>query len=259
MRIACAVEYDGAGFSGWQRQHHARSVQGDVEAALSRVADHAVHIFCAGRTDAGVHATWQIIHFETTASRGDHSWVLGVNANLRKDAGLLWAQPVSDDFHARFSAQSRRYRYIILNRPRPSPLLRRRVVWCHVPLDEVRMQAAANDLLGTHDFSSYRTLACQAKSPVRTVHRLTVQRSGDFLYLDIEANAFLHHMVRNVAGVLMSIGRGEQEIGWAREVLEYRDRTRGGVTAPAGGLYMVGVGYPESCGIGPVGAFPVYG
>jgi tRNA pseudouridine38-40 synthase len=253
------VEYDGSGFSGWQRQNHARSTQADVEAALSRVADHAVQICCAGRTDAGVHATWQVIHFETTAQRSDRSWVLGTNANLKKDAGLLWARCVDDDFHARFSAQSRRYRYIMLNRPVPSPLLRTRVAWCHAPLDEARMQLAANDLVGEHDFSSYRALACQAKSPVRTVHRLTVQRSGDFIYLDIEANAFLHHMVRNIVGVLMSIGRGEQEPGWASEVLEHRDRTRGGVTAPACGLYMVGVNYPERHGITPVGNVPVYG
>lgn len=259
MRIACAVEYDGSGFSGWQRQDHARSVQGDVEAALSRVANHAVQIFCAGRTDAGVHATWQVIHFETRAERSDRSWVLGANANLSKDAGLLWAQPVDSDFHARFSAQSRRYRYAILNRSQPSPLLRQRAVWCHAALDEGRMQAAANELVGEHDFSSYRALACQAKSPVRTVHRLTVQRSGDFLYLDIEANAFLHHMVRNIAGVLMSIGRGDREPDWAREVLEHRDRTRGGVTAPACGLYMVGVNYPQKYGIGPTGGLPVFG
>lgn len=259
MRIACAVEYDGSRFSGWQRQDHARSTQGDVEVAVSRVANHAVQIFCAGRTDAGVHATWQVIHFETTAERSDRSWVLGSNANLKKDAGLLWAQRVDDDFHARFSAQSRRYRYIILNRPVPSPLLRTRVAWCHALLDETRMQLAANELVGEHDFSSYRALACQAKSPVRTVHHLTVRRSGDFLYLDIVANAFLHHMVRNIAGVLISIGCGDRQPGWAREVLEHRDRTRGGVTAPACGLYMVGVRYPEKYAIRPVGVVPVYG
>ena len=259
MRICCAVEYDGAAFSGWQRQDHARSVQGDVEAALSRVADHPVQVACAGRTDAGVHATSQIIHFDTSAERSERSWLLGANANLKKDARLLWAREVKDDFHARFSARARSYRYVILNRGVASALLRHHVTWDHNPLDEARMLAGASYLLGEHDFSSFRAVACQAKSPVRTVHRLDVTRSGDYLYLDVEANAFLHHMVRNFAGVLMAVGRGDRPPDWVEEILLHRDRTRGGVTAPACGLYLVGVQYPPEYGIEARGVVPAYG
>ena len=259
MRFACALEYDGSRFCGWQRQEHARSVQADVEAALSKVADHAVHIGCAGRTDAGVHATWQIIHFETRARRSERSWVLGTNSNLPDDVRLLWITPVGDEFHARFSARARRYRYVILSRSVASALLRQRVTWTHHGLDEARVSAAAHYLLGEHDFSSFRAVACQAKSPVRTVHRLEVTRRGDFLYLDIEANAFLHHMVRNIAGVLMTVGCGERDPDWVAEVLSKRDRTQGGVTAPAAGLYLVGVRYPAEHGIAPLGALPEFG
>ncbi len=259
MRFACAVEYDGAGFSGWQRQDHARSVQEAVEKALSFVADHAVQVTCAGRTDAGVHATWQIIHFDTRAERSLRSWQLGANANLPADTRLLRVQPVADDFHARFSAQARRYRYVILNREVPSALLRQRVTWEHRPLDVECMAAGAQHLLGEHDFSSFRALACQARSPVRTVQRLEVTRSGDLLYLDVQANAFLHHMVRNIAGVLITVGRGERPADWIAEVLAHRDRTRGGVTAPASGLYLVGVSYPDRFSIAPEGVLPEYG
>lgn len=259
MRLACAVEYDGSGFSGWQRQDHARSVQAHIEAALSKVADHPVQTACAGRTDAGVHATWQVIHFETRAERSERSWMLGTNSNLPADVRLLSIKPVADDFHARFSAQARRYRYVILNRPVASALLRQRVTWTHQPLDAQRVSAAAVCLLGEHDFSSFRAVVCQAKSPVKTVHRLDVTRSGDYLYLDVEANAFLHHMVRNIAGVLMAVGRGEREPEWVGDILEKRDRTQGGVTAPAAGLYLVGVRYARSYGIAPLGAVPEFG
>ncbi|MFQ5642945.1 MAG: tRNA pseudouridine(38-40) synthase TruA [Thiogranum sp.] len=258
MRIACGVEYNGAGFCGWQRQHHARSVQADVEAALSRVADHPLQVVCAGRTDSGVHATWQIIHFDSEAVRSDRSWVLGANANLPADVRLLWARAVDDDFHARFSAQERRYRYVILNREIRSALLHRQVTWHYRPLELSRMQEGALHLLGEHDFSSFRALACQAHSPVRTIHRLDISRSGEYLYLDIVANAFLHHMVRNIAGVLMAVGHGEREPGWVQDILDRRDRTRGGVTAPAAGLYLVGVRYPECYGIEPVGVVPEF-
>jgi len=259
MRIACAVEYDGSGFCGWQRQDHARSVQGDVEAALSKVANHDVRVVCAGRTDSGVHASWQIIHFDTRAERSERSWVLGTNANLPDDAGLLWAREVDDDFHARFSAQARSYRYVIFNRDVPSALLHRRATWVHQALDVSGMQEGARYLLGEHDFSSFRALACQAKSPVRTIYRLDIKRSGAYLYLDVEANAFLHHMVRNIAGVLMAVGRGVQNSHWVQGVLDKRDRTQGGVTAPAGGLYLVGVRYPEKFGIESLGIVPEFG
>jgi len=259
MLIACGVEYDGAGFSGWQRQQLVRSVQAEVEAALSKVANQPVQLFCAGRTDAGVHATQQVIHFETTAERRERSWMLGANANLPGEIKLTWVRQVEEDFHARFSAEARSYRYIILNREVPSALLRGRVTWVHETLDAARMQAGARHLLGEHDFSSYRATACQAKSPVRTVHRLDISRHGDFIYLDIEANAFLHHMVRNIAGVLIAVGRGEQEPLWVREILEHRDRARGGVTAPSGGLYLVGVRYPERFDLPAQGMLPVFG
>jgi len=245
MRIALAVEYDGNPFCGWQYQDHSPSVQETVEKALSKVANHPVRVICAGRTDTGVHATEQIIHFDTDAERGDHQWVLGSNTNLPDSVSILWARQVSDDFHARFSAIRRRYRYIILNRRVRPALQAHRVVWEYRPLDESRMAEAASYLTGEHDFSSYRALACQAKSPVRTLYQLDVSRQGDYITLELEANAFLHHMVRNIAGVLMSIGAGEQEPIWAKQVLEKRDRTLGGVTAPASGLYLTGVDYPE--------------
>lgn len=259
MRVACGVEYDGAGYSGWQAQPHASSVQAVVEKALSKVANHPVQLCCAGRTDAGVHATHQVVHFETTAGRREREWLLGSNANLPDDVTLTWVHGVDDDFHARFSAEARSYRYVILTREVPSALLRRRVTWVHERLDAERMQTGAGYLLGEHDFSSYRATACQARSPVRTVHRLDVSRQGDFIYLDIQANAFLHHMVRNIAGVLMAIGRGEQEPVWAQEILEHRDRARGGVTAPSGGLYLVGVQYPARFDLPVQGMLPVFG
>jgi len=258
MRIACGVEYNGAGFYGWQRQPHARSVQADIEAALSRVANQPVQVVCAGRTDSGVHATWQIIHFDSPVERSERSWMLGANANLPDDARLLWARAVDDDFHARFSAQERSYRYVILNREVRSALLHRQVTWHYQPLEVSRMREGARHLLGEHDFSSFRALACQAHSPVRTIHRLEVTRSGDYLYLDVVANAFLHHMVRNIAGVLMAVGHGNQEPGWVQKILDQRDRTQGGVTAPAEGLYLIGVRYPEHYGIAPVGSVPEF-
>ncbi len=254
MRIALGVEYDGANFNGWQiqAQGQGHSVQGCVEQALAKVANHEVRTFCAGRTDSGVHATGQIIHFDSESVRKARGWVLGSNAHLPDDVAVIWAKPVSDAFHARFSAQRRRYRYVIYSRPVRPTFLARRVTWEYRTLDIERMQAAASYLLGEHDFSSFRAYACQAKSPVRTVHELKLSRSGErgeFIMLDIEANAFLHHMVRNIVGVLSAIGAGEQPVEWAREVLEHRDRKLGGVTAPPYGLYLVGVEYPEEFGI----------
>lgn len=250
MRIALGVEYDGQRFHGWQIQNgDLPTVQGRLQQALSKVANAPVELICAGRTDTGVHGLEQVVHFDTEAERSPRSWVLGGNANLSHDISVLWAQPVSEDFHARFSAQSRRYRYVILNRPVRSSLLSGRVTWQHRPLDEGRMAQAALHLLGEHDFSSYRAVACQSKTPFRHITRLDISRQDDLLFIDIEANAFLHHMVRNIAGVLMTIGYGEKEPDWAREVLEARDRTQGGVTAPPQGLYMMEVGYPAEFGL----------
>jgi len=253
MRIALGVEYDGSEFAGWQLQAGGvRTVQGAVEQALSRVADHPLRVICAGRTDAGVHATAQVVHFDTQAERGMRSWIYGANANLPKTISVQWARAVSDDFHARFSAVRRRYRYVILNREIRPAFLAARVAWEYRPLDETLMRQAARDLVGAHDFSAYRAVACQAKSPVRTLNELAVNRDRDLIILDLEANAFLHHMVRNIAGVLMDIGAGKQPPGWAREVLESRDRTLGGITAQPYGLYLTGVAYPAQFDLPPL-------
>jgi len=249
-RIALGLEYDGTAFRGWQRQQAGvRTVQQALERILSRVADHPVQVHCAGRTDAGVHAGAQVVHFDTTAERRERSWVLGANANLPKDISVNWARPVSDDFHARFSARARRYRYRIINRPVRSALHRLHATWHHWPLDEARMQEAARCLLGEHDFTSFRAVGCQARSPVREITELSVRREGELVSLEIQANAFLHHMVRNIAGVLMAIGNGEQPVDWAARVLAQRDRSQGGVTAPAQGLCLTGVAYPAEFGL----------
>ena len=249
MKIAAVVEYDGSNYSGWQRQKHSVSVQEHVEAALSAVADHPLAVTCAGRTDAGVHALNQVIHFETGASRDPHSWVLGANSGLPGDISLTWAKPVPGDFHARYSATSRVYKYVILNRPARPGMGRGHVTWECRRLDCDRMSRAALSLIGEHDFTSYRATACQAKNPVRTVLNLAVERKNEYVIIMIEANAFLHHMVRNIAGVLMGIGMSRHEVGWELDVLNARSRDCGGVTAAADGLYLAGVNYPEQFGI----------
>ncbi|MFC1603360.1 tRNA pseudouridine(38-40) synthase TruA [Pseudomonadota bacterium] len=244
-RVALGVEYDGAGFCGWQMQKSGvRTVQEELEKALSLVANMPVRVHCAGRTDTGVHGVGQVVHFDTAAQRSPRSWILGANSNLPFDVNVTWAKQVDEAFHARFSAISRAYRYIILNRATRSCLNRNRAVWTHRPLDAGRMHEAAQSLIGSHDFSSFRAQGCQAKSPVRILSYLDVSRQDDRIIINVGANAFLHHMVRNLAGVLMTIGRGDEAVGWAREVLERRDRTRGGVTAPPEGLYLMHVGYP---------------
>ena len=257
-RIALGVEYDGSAYSGWQTQQPGvATVQANVERALARVATHPVSVVCAGRTDRGVHATGQVIHMDSTAERDEKAWVHGANANLPDDIAIRWARPVADSFHARFRAHSRCYRYVILNHPVRPALFRHQVTWNYRPLDIGKMAEAADFLVGTHDFTSYRGIQCQAKSPVKTLHRLDVTRHGQYLVIEAEANAFLMHMVRNIAGVLMAIGAGKAEPGWAAEVLEARDRTRGGVTAPPFGLYLVDIGYPEEYDlpVEPLGPF----
>lgn len=246
FRYAAAVEYAGAQYNGWQAQsgENVRCVQLEVERAISRVANHPVGVICAGRTDAGVSASYQIIHFDAQVERPERAWVMGTNTYLPDDIAILWVQRVGSEFHARFSAEQRRYRYLIYSSPVKPALLARGVTWTYKQLDTVRMAKAAAFLVGEHDFTSYRAVACQAHSPVREVKSLDVYRSGELIVIDICANAFLHHMVRNIAGVLMKIGAGEAEPVWAREVLEARDRRRGGVTAPPWGLYFVDVRYP---------------
>ncbi|MBK8507475.1 MAG: tRNA pseudouridine(38-40) synthase TruA [Candidatus Competibacter sp.] len=252
MRVALGVQYDGSAFRGWQAQRpELRTLQGVLQRALAKVADHPVGLICAGRTDAGVHALGQVVHFETDAIRSNRAWVLGGNANLPSDLSLSWACAVPEDFHARFSAQARRYRYLIFNQAHRSALWRGRAAWCHRPLDAGRMWAAGQSLIGEHDFSSFRAAECQARHPRRDLRELTVRRQGDGVVLEVEANAFLHHMVRNIAGVLMAIGAGERPVEWAREVLEQRDRTQAGVTAPAEGLYLLAVRYSPRFGLPP--------
>ncbi len=258
MRIALGVEYDGSDFCGWQRQRTGRTVQGCLEKALSVVADHATSVICAGRTDTGVHATGQVIHFDTGAQRAMKSWVRGVNSNLPGDISIQWSAVMDAAFHARFSARRRSYRYVILNRPVASALLRKRVCRVYEPLDVSTMAAAAGYLLGEHDFTSLRAAACQAKHPVRTIHRLDVCRRGDFIYIDVTANAFLHHMVRCIAGVLIAVGTGEQTPAWVGSLLAMRDRAAAGITAPAAGLYLVGVEYEPQFPIPDTAWLPAY-
>jgi tRNA pseudouridine38-40 synthase len=245
MRIALGVEYLGTSFHGWQAQRHTpHTVQSVLEGALSRVADMPVSITAAGRTDAGVHARGQVVHFDCSVTRDAEAWVLGVNRYLPPSVAVQWAQAVPESFHARFSATWRRYRYLIRDDRARSALGAGRVSWFHYPLDVAAMAEAALTLIGEHDFSSFRAQACQAKSPIRTVQQLSVQRQGSLVVLDIQANAFLQHMVRNIAGVLMAVGKGDRPVSWVAEVLAHRDRVRGGVTAPPDGLYLTAVGYP---------------
>lgn len=247
MRYAACVEYDGSSFSGWQTQKgNIRTVQCEVEKSLSKVADSEIMIVTAGRTDAGVHASHQIIHFDSDASRDIYSWCRGANRFLSKDVRLRWVQVADPEFHARFSALSRSYRYIIYNNPIHSAIYRNLASAEYKPLDVAKMSAAGNVLIGTHDFTSFRASGCQAHSPIRTMLNFEITRQGYWLWFDVTANAFLQHMVRNIAGSLIEIGSGKREIEWMTDVLNAKDRTRGGITAPANGLYLVGVEYPDS-------------
>jgi len=249
MRFALGVEYDGSDFSGWESQPRRRSVQSTLETALACVADGPVATVCAGRTDAGVHAIAQVVHFDSVAKRAPHEWVMGTNSNLPGDVSVRWANPVAEPFHARYSAVYRYYRYVILNRRQRPALLRRRAAWERSPLQVAAMRAAAEYLLGEQDFSSFRAAGCQAKSAVRNVVGLEVHRRGDLVFIDIAANGFLQHMVRNVAGVLIEVGKGKREPAWAKELLEARDRTRAAATAPPQGLYLSRIDYPPEHGL----------
>ncbi|NND45879.1 MAG: tRNA pseudouridine(38-40) synthase TruA [Xanthomonadales bacterium] len=249
MRYAIGIEYDGSGFCGWQAQRDDPSVQESVEQAVSRVADTAVRLVCAGRTDTGVHALAQVAHFDSPAQRENRQWVLGVNRHLPASVCLLWARPVADDFHARFSAVERSYRYVILNRAVRPALRAGQVAWCHQALDTEAMDRAAQPLRGEHDFSAFRSAGCQATHAVREITRIGVSRDGENVFLDVSANGFLYHMVRNIAGSLLDVGRGERSVDWIAELLAGRDRTRAGATADAAGLYFAGVRYPERFGL----------
>jgi tRNA pseudouridine38-40 synthase len=249
MRIALGIEYDGSAFRGWQAQAQAAGIQPLVEKALSEVADHPVEVMAAGRTDAGVHALMQVIHFDTTSTRSERAWMLGATKNLPKQVTVLWAREVPDAFHARYSAQSRSYRYFILNRSVRPAVGADYLSWVREPLDAASMHTAAQLLIGENDFTSFRAAQCQSRTPMRRLFEIEVRRNGQVIELAVTANAFLHHMVRNIAGVLIAIGAGERPIQWSRAVLEARDRTLGGVTAPPGGLYLTGVRYAAGLGL----------
>lgn len=244
MKIALGIEYDGSCYHGWQKQPGLQTVQEHLENALATVAAHPVSVYCAGRTDTGVHALGQVVHFETDSQRSERAWILGTNTNMPNSITVRWAQSVADDFHARFSALSRRYRYVIYNNPLRPAIARHAVTWHYRYLDVEQMRQAAQFLIGEHDFTSYRALGCQAKNPVRTITKISVRRHHDIIIVDVTANAFLHHMVRNIVGVLINIGAGHQEPIWAQQVLHAKDRTLGGVTAPPYGLYFMEAAYP---------------
>ena len=249
MRFAVGVEYDGTAYAGWQTQQSARSVQQVTEAAFSHIAAQPVGLICAGRTDAGVHARWQVAHFDTNANRPLRAWLLGSNSELPPDVSIAWVRPVPMHFHARYTAQARTYRYVILNRTTRSAFATNRAASIFKPLDHERMAEAATALIGSHDFSAFRSAECQANSPIRNVEKLTVVRQGDWILIEATANAYLHHMMRNIAGLLIAIGRGDAPASWASEVLEGRDRKRNAATAPAEGLYFWGVRYPAVFGL----------
>lgn len=244
LKIALGVEYDGSRYYGWQRQPDVRSVQGYLEKALSKVADHEVNVFCAGRTDAGVHGTGQVVHFETTAQRADGAWTLGVNANLPQDIAVRWVKTVADDFHARFSATARRYRYIIYNQRLRPAILGQGITHFYHPLNAEAMHRAAQSLLGENDFTSFRAVHCQSRTPWRNISHIQVWRQGAFVIVDIKANAFVHHMVRNIVGSLMEVGCGNRPESWMAELLAAKDRKLAAATARAEGLYLVEVDYP---------------
>ena len=221
-------------------------VQQRLEEALARVADEPVDVVCAGRTDTGVHASGQVVHFDTKSGRSSRGWLLGANSNLPDDINVTWAMPVSGEFHARFSAVTRSYRYLILNRLERSSLDRHRAWWVYEPLEADAMQQAAQRLLGKHDFSAFRAAGCQASTPIREILRIDLCKQGDWLTLDVTANAFLQHMVRNIMGTLAAVGKGEEEVSWVTDVLETKDRKAGGIAAPPHGLTLVSVEYPPS-------------
>ncbi|QRM20369.1 tRNA pseudouridine(38-40) synthase TruA [Dechloromonas sp. TW-R-39-2] len=240
MRVALGVEYCGTAFRGWQSQPGGETVQDVLEKALASICGQPVSVICAGRTDAGVHGTNQVVHFDAPVERPVTAWVRGVNAHLPESVAVRWAQPVSDEFHARFSARGRRYRYLLLNRPQRPGLWQGRLGWFHLPLDLAAMQDAAGRLLGEHDFSAFRAAGCQAKTPVKTMWRADVRQFGNLFVFDFEASAFLHHMVRNLVGSLVYVGKANQSPAWIDTLLQARDRTQSAPTFSPDGLYFRG-------------------
>lgn len=258
-RIALGIEYKGTDYHGFQVQPNGvKTVQQALEKALSRIADEPISLVCAGRTDAGVHATNQVIHFDTLAVRPEKAWLRGTRPHLPDSVSVRWAKEVVPQFHARFSAHNRTYRYLLTDARTPSGLLHDQVTWSSRPLSVELMRAAAAYLVGQHDFTSFRATQCQAKSPVRRIEYLHIVRRGDLIVLEVQANAFLHHMVRNIVGVLMAVGAGDKPPEWVANVLAARDRSAGGVTAKPFGLYLVGVEYPATFGLPKASPGPLY-
>ena len=248
-RIAVGLEYDGSAYNGWQMQPHAPSIQASLAEAASVVAAEPIAVIGAGRTDTGVHATMQVAHFDTRARRDPESWRRGINSNLPADINVHWARAVPDTFHARFTAVSRAYRYLILNRVSGSALDRKHAWWVREALDVVSMQEAATHLLGKHDFNAFRAASCQSNSAVRTIYELSLRQNASCITLDVRGDAFLHHMIRNIMGTLVKVGAGNASPDWVAELLAMRDRKLSGVTAPAHGLYFVDVIYPTEFGL----------
>jgi tRNA pseudouridine38-40 synthase len=244
MRVVLGLEYCGLGFCGWQSQLQGCGVQDALETAVSAIAKMKIGVIAAGRTDTGVHAAFQVVHFDTTVNRPLTAWVRGVNSHLPPGVAVLWAREVSDDFHARFSANQRGYRYVLLNHPVRPGLNHGLIGWYHRPLDVAVMNQAAALLIGQHDFSAFRAAACQAKSPTKDLRRVQVERRGDYLVYDFLADGFLHHMVRNLMGCLIQIGAGAQSPEWAQAILESRDRSLAAPTFDAAGLYLTHIRYP---------------
>ncbi|WP_394809498.1 tRNA pseudouridine(38-40) synthase TruA [Nitrosomonas sp.] len=246
MRIVLVLEYDGSRYCGWQSQPAGCSIQDALETALSKIAKEAIRVITAGRTDAGVHALYQVVHFDTLAQRPTSAWIRGVNALLPGNIAILWATEASEKFHARYSAIERRYIYLLLNHPVRPGTHDKKIGWYHQPLALEKMQTASNILIGEHDFSSFRSAECQAKSPIRTMTQLNITRHGNLLIFDLRANAFLQHMVRNIIGCLVYIGKGKYSAEWMYELLESRNRIYAAPTFSPAGLYLVGVKY--DCG-----------
>lgn len=259
MRVALAVEYDGRSFCGWQSQPNVPTVQVALENAVSKMAGHPVRVHAAGRTDAGVHASQQIVHFDTEVSRPLTAWVRGVNSFLPRSISVLWSRLMDESFHARFTAIARHYRYVLLNHPIRPSLLAGRVGWLHQPLDIPAMQEAAGYLLGEHDFSSFRAAECQAATPVRTLYKLDIYTECSLVICDFSANAFLHNMVRNIMGTLLHIGKHNQSIQWVKTLLAYRDRQKAPPTFMPDGLYLSGVSYPPQFALAASEPSPRYG
>ncbi|MCP4983189.1 MAG: tRNA pseudouridine(38-40) synthase TruA [Gammaproteobacteria bacterium] len=257
VKYAVGVEYSGTAYCGWQRQPHCSSVQQNLESALGFVADHPLELVCAGRTDSGVHAIEQVAHFEAHVQRSERAWVLGANCRLPRDIRVKWVVPVEDEFHARFSARSRAYRYIILNAVVPSAIFHDRACWELKHLDQNVMHDCAQIIVGEHDFSSFRAAGCQSKSAHRKVHEISISRVDELVYLDVTANAFLYHMVRNLAGSLIAVGRGDRDSKWFQQVFQAGDRNLAEVTAPAAGLYLLHATYDAKFKLPNSGKKPV--